>query len=153
MTESKRPVVAAAIFDPACSEPTILCAQRAYPVALHGKWELPGGKAETGETFEEALLREISEELSTQIELQQAVLNPDTADGSWPILQGRVMYVWLASLRAGSASPQALADHLQLRWCVASEAAKLDWLAPNIPIMQAAFTLLAQRTQDFGGVS
>lgn len=142
MSEMKPPVVAAAIFDPSAEVPTLLCAQRAYPEHLRGKWELPGGKAEAGESLEQALLREISEELGAAITLHEPVLNPAAPDGAWPILGDRVMFVWLATV-VGETAPQALEDHLQVRWCGVEQARDLAWLAPNIPIMEAAFALLS----------
>ncbi|MCS4484718.1 NUDIX domain-containing protein [Gleimia sp. 6138-11-ORH1] len=145
MSEMKRPVVAAAIFDTCATQPKILCAQRAYPEALRGKWELPGGKAELGESLEAALQREISEELGAQIVLHEPVLSSLLPQGAWPILQGRVMYVWLATIVSGGNPPQALEDHLQVRWCTLAQARELEWLAPNISIMEAAFSLLQEK--------
>ena len=52
----------------------IFAAKRAYGF-LKGKWELPGGKIEKGETPEEAIVREIKEELSTEIKVNKFLTN------------------------------------------------------------------------------
>ena len=52
----------------------IFAAKRAYGF-LKGKWELPGGKIEKGESKKEALQREIKEELSTDIKINKFLLN------------------------------------------------------------------------------
>jgi 8-oxo-dGTP diphosphatase len=76
ISESKTPtkkrirVVAAIIHN----ESKIFCAQRAYGF-LKGKWEFPGGKIEQGETPEQALIREIKEELDTTIVVDSFVMN------------------------------------------------------------------------------
>lgn len=66
-------VVAAAIFD---AEGRILLAQRPEGKSMAGLWEFPGGKVENGETPEEALCRELQEEL--QITVEPASLEPIT---------------------------------------------------------------------------
>ena len=67
MESSKRSIeVVAAII---VQDDKIFLAQRGYG-ELKGKWEFPGGKVEEGETREEALEREIEEELSTSIEVE-----------------------------------------------------------------------------------
>ena len=58
-------VVAAAIE----KDGKIFCAQRPEGKSLGGYWEFPGGKLEEGESPEEALIREIHEELNSQIEI------------------------------------------------------------------------------------
>jgi 8-oxo-dGTP diphosphatase len=52
----------------------IFCAQRDYGF-LKGKWEFPGGKIEAGETPEQALIREIQEELDTTIIIDGFLMN------------------------------------------------------------------------------
>ena len=56
---SPRPVVAAAIVDSLRAPTRLLCAARAYPPQLRGRYELPGGKLEHGEAPLEGLAREI----------------------------------------------------------------------------------------------
>lgn len=140
MSSSLQPVVAVALYNPSASEPTILAAQRAYPAELKGKWELPGGKVEPGEALETAIVREIEEELGVTVALQSPLPCPTSTNGAWPILGGRVMFVWLATT---TATPTVKEGHLQVRWVSAVQAAELDWLTPNIPIMEAAFQALA----------
>lgn len=66
-------VAAAALFGPSGN---ILLAQRPEGKAMAGLWEFPGGKIETGETPEEALIRELKEELA--ITVTQSELEPIT---------------------------------------------------------------------------
>ncbi|MDO5719653.1 MAG: NUDIX domain-containing protein [Actinomycetaceae bacterium] len=122
----------------AVDEPRILAAQRAYPENLRGQYELPGGKVHPGEDPIDALHREIAEELDCLVTLKQPVIHPHSPDGSWPILGGRRMRVWLAH---AVSEPRAGTDHLQLTWCSPTSYQHLPWLTPNIPIVQAAFAL------------
>ena len=66
-------VVAAALFD---AEGRILLAQRPAGKSMAGLWEFPGGKLEPGETPEQALVRELHEELSIMVD--EASLRPVT---------------------------------------------------------------------------
>lgn len=66
-------VVACALID---ADNRILLAQRPEGKSLAGLWEFPGGKLEQGETPEQALIRELSEELS--IAVKQDCLSPLT---------------------------------------------------------------------------
>ena len=66
-------VVACALID---ADNRILLAQRPEGKSLAGLWEFPGGKLEPGETPEQALIRELSEELS--ITVKQDCLSPLT---------------------------------------------------------------------------
>lgn len=66
-------VVACALID---ADNRVLLAQRPVGKSLAGLWEFPGGKLEQGETPEQALIRELSEELS--ITVKQDCLSPLT---------------------------------------------------------------------------
>ena len=66
-------VAAAALFD---AEGKVLLAQRPPGKSMAGLWEFPGGKIETGETPEQALVRELAEEL--EITVSQLDLEPIT---------------------------------------------------------------------------
>jgi 8-oxo-dGTP diphosphatase len=66
-------VAAAALIDPDCR---VLIAQRPQSKSLAGLWEFPGGKVEVDERPEEALIRELHEELGISVE--EACLAPLT---------------------------------------------------------------------------
>ena len=68
-------VVGAALF----AGGRLLAARRVAPAALAGGWELPGGKVDPGETDEEALVRELHEELGVSVQLVERV------PGEWPL--------------------------------------------------------------------
>ena len=104
-------VVGAAIVDDLTAPSTVLSGRRTEPPALAGGWELPGGKVEPGERPQDALLREVREELGVQIELGAQVEGP--MGGAWPLDDRYVMQVWLARVTCGD--PRPLQDHDQLR--------------------------------------
>lgn len=66
-------VAAAIICDDMTHPARIFATARGYG-EFKGKWEFPGGKIEVGETSQEALVREIREELDTQIKVGELVL-------------------------------------------------------------------------------
>jgi 8-oxo-dGTP diphosphatase len=120
-------VVAAAIVggDP----PRVLAAQRSYPPALAGMWELPGGKAHPGEADIEALVRECREELGIDLEVLDRVGDDvSTVDGR------HVLRVWWARVAAGE--PAAL-EHAALRWLGVDELDDVAWLPADAPVVAA----------------
>ncbi|PZO91441.1 MAG: 8-oxo-dGTP diphosphatase MutT [Sphingomonas sanxanigenens] len=104
-------VVAAALID---RDGRVLVQQRPEGKALAGLWEFPGGKVESGETPEAALVRELAEELG--IETESACLAP-AAFASEP-LSGRHMILLLYVCRKWRGAPEA------------REAAGLRWVRP-----------------------
>lgn len=115
----RRTVVAAALI----SGVRVLAAQRAYPPALAGQWEFPGGKVERGETARAALVRECEEELACQV-VVGAEIGRQLLDG------GALFVLFQAALAPGSPAAAAR-EHRQIRWVGADELAALDWVATN----------------------
>ncbi|WFB07610.1 (deoxy)nucleoside triphosphate pyrophosphohydrolase [Streptomyces sp. LX-29] len=121
-----RVVVGGAVFD----RGRLLAARRSAPPELAGRWELPGGKAEPGETPEETLVRELREELGIEVEPLERLA------GEWPLKPGYVLHVWTARLSAGE--PRPLQDHDEVRWLTPERIHEVDWLDQDRPAVAAA---------------
>ncbi|GGY63776.1 DNA mismatch repair protein MutT [Streptomyces omiyaensis] len=119
-------VVAAALLD----RGRLLAARRSAPAELAGRWELPGGKVEPGERPEDALVRELREELGVEAETAERI------PGEWPLKPGYVLRVWTARLLSGE--PRPLEDHDELRWLARDELDTVDWLDQDRPAVAEA---------------
>lgn len=97
-------VVAGAILD---RDRGLLLARRRRPSELAGLWELPGGKAEAGETRADALRRELREELGVQVEVGEA-LRAHVA-----LRSGVTLVALRAQVVEGVPEPR---DHSELSW-------------------------------------
>ena len=120
-------VVAAVIF----REGKVLCVQRAEHekeyVSL--KWEFPGGKVEVGESREEALLREVEEELVVEIHELQCLM---TVEHSYPDFH-LTMHAYTCALKAGEVE---LREYVGLKWLTIEELDQLDWAAADVPVVE-----------------
>jgi len=115
-------VVGAAVLN----DGRLLAARRSAPAELAGRWELPGGKVEPGESSEQALVRELREELGVESEPVARV------PGEFPLRAPYVLHVWTARLLPGSPEPKALEDHDELRWLTPDELWDVDWLDQDV---------------------
>ncbi|GAA4822331.1 (deoxy)nucleoside triphosphate pyrophosphohydrolase [Algivirga pacifica] len=108
-----------------------LCVQRGvnkYPYISH-KYEFPGGKIEKGESHQQALRREIQEELLMDIEVKEHL---HTVEHRYPDFTIK-MYAYLCT----SANDEyTLTEHIHGLWLSKNELERLDWAAADIPIVQ-----------------
>jgi 8-oxo-dGTP diphosphatase len=93
------------------------------------KWEFPGGKVEVGESLEEALVREIREELSVDIEVSEFLM---TVEHTYPDFH-LTMHVFKCVLDQGEIT---LNEHVALKWLSLDELDQLDWAAADIPVVE-----------------
>ncbi|MFD5831239.1 (deoxy)nucleoside triphosphate pyrophosphohydrolase [Lentzea sp. NPDC060358] len=124
-----RVVVGAAIV----RDGRLLAQQRSFPESHAGRWELPGGRVETGEKPEDALVRECVEELGVTVAVG-AQVGPDV-----PLRRDLVLRIFAAELAGGE--PEAL-EHNAVRWCTADELAGVDWLPADRVLVPALQQLL-----------
>lgn len=116
-SENKRiRVVGAAII----RDGRILCAQRGAGHSLAGKWEFPGGKIEPGETPQQALVREIHEELLCTVQVDDLVCTTEQHYDFGTV----VLSTFLCHLTDGE--PQ-LTEHQDAVWISPHEITRLDW--------------------------
>ena len=113
--------------------PRVLAARRTSPPRLAGLWEFPGGKVEDGEGDEQALVRELREELGVEVEVGERL------GGDLPIGGPAVLRVWLATVVDGE--PQLL-DHDAHRWLTADELDDVPWIPVDAPLVDLLRDLL-----------
>ena len=110
-------VVAAIIHD---DEGRIFATQRGYGEMKDG-WEFPGGKIEPGESPEEALKREIWEELETKIVVEKLV---QTVEWDYPAFH-LTMHCFWCHIESGSLK---LKEHEAAKWLTKDQLDSVDWL-------------------------
>lgn len=134
MSEPVRPVVvvAAALMDDLVTPRRLLAARRTRPLSLAGRWEFPGGKVDPGETPEEALHRELVEELGVRVELGDEVVAPHPE--GWRISPRHVMRLWRAVVVDGT--PEPLVEHDAVRWLEPGAWLDVPWLDADVPIVE-----------------
>ena len=120
-------VVAAIIF----KGNKILCVQRGLNKYnyISKKYEFPGGKIEVGESDEDALKREILEELSMDIEIKKFIM---TVNHQYPDFNLN-MKAYKCSSKNNAI---ILSEHIDYKWLETNKLSKLDWAKADLPIMQ-----------------
>ena len=106
----------------------IFCARRKDEGELALKWEFPGGKIEFGESNEEALIREIKEELSTEIQVKDFIITVKHQYKTFHL----TMHAYYAEVINGDL---ILNEHTGYKWLKKEELVTLDWAAADLPIV------------------
>ena len=106
----------------------IFATQRGYGEFQDG-WEFPGGKMEPGETPQQALVREIREELDTEIEVGELV---ETVEYDYPNFH-LIMHCFLCTIRSGDL---VLKEHEAAKWLAKEELYSVDWLPADVKVVE-----------------
>lgn len=115
----------------------ILCAQRGFEKALPGLWEFPGGKIEVSETPQQALQREIHEEMQIKIEIGEQVEHT-VYEYDFGIVHLTTFYCRLVK------GTPVLTEHIAIEWLKPLELEQLEWAPADIPAIQK----LARNTEQ-----
>lgn len=94
------------------------------------KWEFPGGKVEPNETLEQAILRELDEELALAVEPPRFFI---TVEHSYPDFD-ITMHCFLCAMHSEQVE---LKEHISKCWLDKSELMSVDWAPADIPVAQA----------------
>lgn len=120
----------------------VLAARRTHPADVAGGWELPGGKVRAGETAEQAVVREVSEEIGCRVD----VLRPLT--GRTQIKPGYELTAHLVRWVSGEPEP---VEHDALAWLGPEELGEVAWLAADRPFLAELREVLLDGSRLPGG--
>ena len=128
-------VVAAAIL----RDGRVFCARRGPGMRHAGRWELPGGKVESGEGDPDALRRELVEELGVQVTVGALL-----AENLHSYPSATVRLVAYACALEGAGEPE-LREHDEARWLAPEQLRDVDWADADVPLLPAVEAALSSR--------
>ena len=105
----------------------VFATQRGYGEFNDG-WEFPGGKIEPGETPEEAIVREIKEELDTEVEVIELL---DTVEYDYPNFH-LSMGCFICKIKSGDL---VLKEHEAAKWLTKDTLGSLEWLPADMGLV------------------
>ncbi len=107
----------------------ILCAQRSKSMSLPFLWEFPGGKIEQDESPEEALIRELKEEMNCVVEVAEKVTTT-VHEYDFATIELTTYYTKIIE------GDIQLTEHNQIKWLTRSELSSLEWAPADIPAVE-----------------
>ena len=129
-------VVAAIICDDIKEKNKIFATARGYG-ELKGGWEFPGGKVEPGETSQQALIREIIEELDTEITVGKLI---DTIEYDYPTFHLSMDCFWCEVVKG----ELVLKEAEDAKWLKKDELGEVAWLPADVELIEKIGTELGE---------